>query len=65
MFQVMEHPQTVLLGKVLQANIALGNAHANNLGRSTIINRWMDLQLSINVMFDAKTAAGSFGCVCI
>lgn len=55
---VMEHPQTVLLGKVLQANIALGNAHANNSERSKIISRWMDLQQSINVLFDGKTAAG-------
>ncbi|KAL0383578.1 UNVERIFIED_CONTAM: DNA-directed RNA polymerase I subunit [Sesamum calycinum] len=53
---VMEHPQTVLLGKVLQSNIALGNAHVNNAERSKIINRWMDLQQSINVLFDSKTA---------
>ncbi|KAL0339626.1 UNVERIFIED_CONTAM: DNA-directed RNA polymerase I subunit [Sesamum radiatum] len=54
--KVMEHPQTVLLGKVLQSNIALGNAHVNNAERSKIINRWMDLQQSINVLFDSKTA---------
>ncbi|PIN16683.1 DNA-directed RNA polymerase [Handroanthus impetiginosus] len=54
---VMEHPQTVLLGKVLQSNIALGNAHVNNAERSKIISRWMDLQQSINVLFDSKTAA--------
>ncbi|KAL0303547.1 UNVERIFIED_CONTAM: DNA-directed RNA polymerase I subunit [Sesamum radiatum] len=53
---VMEHPQTVLLGKVLQSNIALGNARVNNAERSKIINRWMDLQQSINVLFDSKTA---------
>lgn len=61
----MEHPQTVLLGKVLQANIALGNAHANNSERSKIISRWMDLQQSINVLFDGKTAAGKSGCMCV
>lgn len=55
---VMEHPQTVLLGKVLQSNIALGNAHTNNSERSKIVNRWMDLQQSINVLFDSKTAVG-------
>ncbi|GFP89671.1 DNA-directed RNA polymerase i subunit rpa1 [Phtheirospermum japonicum] len=53
---VMEHPQTVLLGKVLQSNIALGNAHINNAERSKIIGRLMDLQQSINVLFDSKTA---------
>ncbi|XP_057783814.1 DNA-directed RNA polymerase I subunit 1 [Salvia miltiorrhiza] len=53
---VMEHPLTVLLGKVLQANIALGNAHMNNSESSRIISRWMDLQQSINVLFDSKTA---------
>ena len=64
-FQVMEHPQTVLLGKVLQANIDLGNAHTNNSNRPKIINRWMDLQQSINVLFDSKTGAGKGGCVCV
>ncbi|KAL7138520.1 hypothetical protein ABFS83_10G169600 [Erythranthe nasuta] len=52
---VMEHPQTVLLGKVLQSNIALGNAHVN-AEKSKIISRWMELQQSINVYFDSKTA---------
>ncbi|KAB1222317.1 DNA-directed RNA polymerase I subunit rpa1 [Morella rubra] len=55
---VMEHPQTVLLNKVLQSNISLGNAHVNNLERSKILSRWMDLQQSINVLFDSKTATG-------
>ncbi|KAI3471655.1 hypothetical protein Pfo_028305 [Paulownia fortunei] len=53
---VMEHPHTLLLGKVLQSNIALGNAHVNNAERSKIINRLMDLQQSVNVLFDSKTA---------
>ena len=64
----MEHPHTVLLGKVLQANIALGNAHTNNSERSRIISRWMDLQQSINVLVDNKTASSesisSFTCAC-
>ncbi|KAF3442582.1 hypothetical protein FNV43_RR16498 [Rhamnella rubrinervis] len=55
---VMEHPQTVLLTKVLQSNIDLGNAHVNDLGRAKIVSRWLGLQQSINVMFDSKTAAG-------
>lgn len=70
--QVMEHPHTLLLGKVLQSNIALGNAHVNNVERSRIINRWMELQQSINVLFDSKTATSElfslvfrfYGCSC-
>lgn len=54
--QVMEHAHTILLGKVLQANIALGNAHTNSAEHSRIIGRWMDLQQSINVLYDSKTA---------
>ncbi|XP_073157128.1 DNA-directed RNA polymerase I subunit 1 [Henckelia pumila] len=54
---IMEHPHTLLLGKVLQSNIALGNAHVNNAEHSKIINRWMNLQQSINVLFDSKTAS--------
>ncbi|GFP86533.1 DNA-directed RNA polymerase i subunit rpa1 [Phtheirospermum japonicum] len=53
---VMEHPHTVLLGKVLQWNIALRNAHINNSERSKIIGRSVNLQLSINVLFDSNTA---------
>ena len=56
----MEHPHTVLLNKVLEANIALGNAHANKLEYSKIVRRWMDLQQSANVMFDSKQAGGKF-----
>ncbi|CAI9761147.1 unnamed protein product [Fraxinus pennsylvanica] len=55
---VMEHPHTLLLGKVLQSNIALGNVHVNSAEHSKIINRWMDLQQSINVLYDSKTATG-------
>lgn len=53
----MEHPQTILLGKLLQSNIAIGNAHVNNAERSKIISRMMDLQQSINVLYDSKTAS--------
>lgn len=53
----MEHPHTNLLGKVLQSNIALANAHANNSERLRIVTRWMDLQQSINALFDSKTAS--------
>ena len=54
----MEHPHTVLLGKVLQGNIELGNAHVNKLEYTKVVRRWMDLQQSVNVMFDSKTASG-------
>ncbi|KAJ0246730.1 DNA-directed RNA polymerase I subunit 1 [Hirschfeldia incana] len=53
---VMEHPQTVGLNNVLQANIALGNAFTNNLDRSKKSSRWMSLQESVSVLFDSKTA---------
>ncbi|KAL3534212.1 hypothetical protein ACH5RR_002673 [Cinchona calisaya] len=55
---VMEHPHTVLLGKVLQSNIALANAHINKARHFKIVNRWMDLQQSINVLYDSKTTVG-------
>lgn len=55
---VMENPQTVLLNKVLEANIALGNAYINASERSKIVNRTMDLQQSVNVLYDTKTAMG-------
>ncbi|KAL8489246.1 hypothetical protein ACS0TY_025231 [Phlomoides rotata] len=53
---VMEHPHTNLLRKILQSNIALGNAYMNYSERAMIISRWMDLQQSINIFFDSKTA---------
>ncbi|KAL8556183.1 hypothetical protein ACS0TY_003828 [Phlomoides rotata] len=55
---VMEHAHTNLLGKILQSNIALGNAYMNYSERPRIISCWMDLQQSINVFFDSKTATG-------
>lgn len=56
---VMEHPQTVLLSKVLQSNISLGNAYTSDTSEARVkVSRWMDLQQSINVLYDAKTAAG-------
>ncbi|QCE05239.1 DNA-directed RNA polymerase I subunit RPA1 [Vigna unguiculata] len=55
---VMEHPQTVLLTKVLQGNISLGDAHINKLDPSKVLSRWMDLQQSVNLLFDSKTASG-------
>lgn len=53
---VMENPQTVLLGKVVQSNITLGNAHINKIEGIQIADRWRDLQQCVNVLFDSKTA---------
>ncbi|KAH0918882.1 hypothetical protein HID58_026542 [Brassica napus] len=54
---VMEHPQTAGLNKVLESNIALGNARTNQLEKSKIVSRWMDLQESVNVLYDSKTSS--------
>ncbi|KAK1412905.1 hypothetical protein QVD17_34501 [Tagetes erecta] len=53
---LMENPQTVLLGKVVLSNTNLINAYANKLEGSKIADRWRDLQQSVNVLFDSKTA---------
>lgn len=55
---LIEHPQTVLLGKIVEANIALGNAREQGIEHTTVLYRWMSLQQSINVYFDSKTAVG-------
>lgn len=55
---VMEHPQTVLLSKVLQANISLGNAYANISENSKIVARWIDLQQSVNTVVNGKNSLG-------
>ena len=58
---VMEHPQTVLPSKVLQANISLGNAYTNSVQSSRVVVRlWMDLQQSVNLLFDSKTAMSKY-----
>ncbi|CAF2048280.1 DNA-directed RNA polymerase I subunit 1 [Brassica napus] len=53
---VTEHAHTAGLNKVLEANIALGNACTNKLGLSKIVSIWMNLQETVNVLFDSKTA---------
>ncbi|KAF5726829.1 DNA-directed RNA polymerase I subunit rpa1 [Tripterygium wilfordii] len=52
---VMEHPHTNLLVKVLKSNILLGNAIANSVDKS-MERRWMELQQSVNILFDSKKA---------
>ncbi|XP_058072061.1 DNA-directed RNA polymerase I subunit 1 isoform X2 [Magnolia sinica] len=52
----VEHPQSVLLSTVLQLNLSLGKAYMNNSEREKIVNRWMNLQETINVLFDSRKA---------
>ncbi|KAI4319607.1 hypothetical protein MLD38_033187 [Melastoma candidum] len=53
-----DHQQTLLLKKVLQSNVSLGNAHSNQSPRGIIITRWNELQQSVNCLFDSKTGKG-------
>ncbi|XP_047337717.1 DNA-directed RNA polymerase I subunit 1-like isoform X2 [Impatiens glandulifera] len=55
---VMEHPQTVLMEKVLQSNIGLANSYANSADRSRTIDRLRELQQSMNVLYDSKASTG-------
>ncbi|KAG6771311.1 hypothetical protein POTOM_022660 [Populus tomentosa] len=54
---VMEHPLSVLLSKVLELNGSLADAHRSN-DFPLIARRWLELQQSINVLFDSNTAKG-------
>ncbi|XP_072969528.1 DNA-directed RNA polymerase I subunit 1 isoform X1 [Typha angustifolia] len=51
---VLEHPQNVLLSKVQESNIALRNAIGLDPNHPDILRRWMDLQNSVNVLFDSS-----------
>ncbi|KMT20750.1 hypothetical protein BVRB_1g007210 isoform B [Beta vulgaris subsp. vulgaris] len=55
---VMEHPHTVLLGKVLESNISVANAAQKDAESNIILRDWMNLQQSVNVLFDSKRAVG-------
>ncbi|KAG5052248.1 hypothetical protein JHK87_004446 [Glycine soja] len=44
--------------EVLQCNISLGDAHLNKSDPSKVLSWWMDLQQSVNMLFDNKTASG-------
>ncbi|KAJ4845038.1 hypothetical protein Tsubulata_031298 [Turnera subulata] len=57
---VRDHPQTVLLNKVLQSNIELLAAYGKK-EQSKITDKWWELQQSINVFFDSKTAKSGSG----
>lgn len=56
---VAEHPQTVLLSKVLESNISLADAHRTKSDAYYILRRWQDLQGSVNLLFDNKTSLRS------
>lgn len=55
---VLEHPQNRLLSKVQESNIALRNLIASTPDHPDIIRRWMDLQRSVNVLFDSTKGLG-------
>ncbi|KAG9134745.1 hypothetical protein Leryth_001057 [Lithospermum erythrorhizon] len=54
----MAHAHTTLLGKVIECNIAVRNARINKVEGSKIVNRWMELQQSINLLYYGKTGKG-------
>uniref|UniRef100_A0A1D1Z0S6 DNA-directed RNA polymerase subunit n=1 Tax=Anthurium amnicola TaxID=1678845 RepID=A0A1D1Z0S6_9ARAE len=51
---VLEHPQNVLLSKVLECNSYLLNSVSSGFGHSAVIKTWTDLQKSVNVLFDSS-----------
>ena len=55
----MEHPQNVLLSKVQEANLLL---QINSAGSDhmDVLRRWMDLQRSVNVLYDSSKGLGKF-----
>ncbi|KAH7684295.1 DNA-directed RNA polymerase protein [Dioscorea alata] len=56
--KVLEHPQNVLLMKVQEANIALCKLIAESPDNPNIVKKWMDLQQTVNVLFDSSKALG-------
>ena len=55
---MLEHPQNVLLIKVQEANITLCELIAESPDNPNIVRRWMDLQQTVNVLFDSTKALG-------
>ncbi|XP_026412301.1 DNA-directed RNA polymerase I subunit 1-like [Papaver somniferum] len=55
---VSDHPQTVLLGKVLESNIKLANAHMNSSEDTRFVTQWRELQKNVNVLYDSKAVKG-------
>ncbi|GJN38816.1 hypothetical protein PR202_gb27892 [Eleusine coracana subsp. coracana] len=51
--EIMEHPQSVLLSKVQEANLAL-QQNSSGPNHLDVLRRWMDLQRSVNVLYDSS-----------
>lgn len=51
---VLEHPQNVLLSKVLESNISLRSLIASDPDHPDIVRKWMDLQRTVNIFFDSS-----------
>jgi DNA-directed RNA polymerase I subunit RPA1 len=55
----MEHPQNVLLSKVQEANLLLQHNSAGS-NEVDLLRRWMDLQRSVNVLYDSSKGLGKY-----
>lgn len=55
---VLEHPQNVLLSKVLESNISLRDLITKDPAHPDIVRKWMDLQRSVNIFFDSSKGFG-------
>ncbi|XP_020588466.1 DNA-directed RNA polymerase I subunit 1-like [Phalaenopsis equestris] len=53
--ELLEHPQNVLLSRVVEANISLGNTEHSH---QDILQKWRDLQNSVNLLFDNTKGFG-------
>ncbi|XP_020526321.1 DNA-directed RNA polymerase I subunit 1 isoform X2 [Amborella trichopoda] len=55
----LEHTQTTLLRRVLEANLSLGDAiKAGDVVDSKINDSWRDLQTNVDLLFDSDKASG-------
>ncbi|KAI0502407.1 hypothetical protein KFK09_017356 [Dendrobium nobile] len=51
--ELLEHPQNILLGRVLDSNVALGKA-----SHQYVLQKWRALQNSVNLLFDCTKGFG-------
>lgn len=64
LLQMLEHPQNVLLSKVVDSNFSLCNAKAS---QQDILQKWRILQNSVNLLFDSTKGFGTYCmnyCIC-
>ncbi|KAJ0965989.1 hypothetical protein J5N97_027127 [Dioscorea zingiberensis] len=59
LIKVLEHPQIVLLSKMQEANITLCDLVVKSHDDPIIVMKWMDLQQTVNVLFDSSKALES------